>query len=42
MELPNLERLSKELEWFTLKYDFRNADKPWETAAMRWNAPSTN
>ena len=29
VELPNLERLSKELEWFTLKYDFRNADKPW-------------
>ena len=29
VELPNLKRLSDELEWFTLKYDFRNADKPW-------------
>ena len=29
VELPNLERVEKELEWFTLKYDFRNADKPW-------------
>ena len=29
VELPNLKKLSDELEWFTLKYDFRNADKPW-------------
>ena len=29
VELPNLKRLSDELEWFMLKYDFRNADKPW-------------
>ena len=25
----NLTRLEKELEWFTLKFDYRNADKPW-------------
>lgn len=29
MELENLERLEKELEWFTLKFDYRNQDKPW-------------
>ena len=28
-QLQNLDRIEKELEWFTLKYDFRNADKPW-------------
>jgi hypothetical protein len=25
----NLERIEKELEWFTLKFDYRNQDKPW-------------
>lgn len=25
----NLKRLEEELEWFTLKFDYRNADKPW-------------
>lgn len=27
-----LERIEKELEWFTLKFDYRNADKPWGTS----------
>lgn len=25
----NLKRLEEELEWFTLKFDYRNAEKPW-------------
>jgi|LSQX01.2.fsa_nt_gb hypothetical protein len=25
----NLARLEEELEWFTLKFDYRNSDKPW-------------
>lgn len=25
----NLDRIEKELEWFTLKFDYRNQDKPW-------------
>ena len=25
----NLARLEKEIEWFTLKFDYRNQDKPW-------------
>ncbi len=25
----NLQRLDEELEWFTLKFDYRNNDKPW-------------
>jgi hypothetical protein len=29
IELANLEKLEKDLEWFTLKFDYRNADKPW-------------
>jgi len=29
LEMDNLERIEKELEWFTLKFDYRNADKPW-------------
>ncbi len=28
----NLNRLYGELEWFTLKFDYRNADKPWENS----------
>ncbi|NLB91497.1 MAG: hypothetical protein GX786_09815 [Clostridiales bacterium] len=28
----NLARLEKELEWFTLKFDYRNQDKPWENS----------
>ena len=28
----NLSRLEKELEWFTLKFDYRNQDKPWGTS----------
>lgn len=26
------EAMEKDLEWFTLKFDYRNADKPWGTA----------
>ena len=29
LELKNLRRVADELEWFTLKFDYRNADKPW-------------
>ena len=29
VELPNLKRIEGELEWFTLKFDYRNTDKPW-------------
>ena len=29
LELENLRRVEGELEWFTLKFDYRNADKPW-------------
>lgn len=25
----NLERVEKDLEWFTLKFDYKNRDKPW-------------
>ena len=32
LELSNLERIEKELEWFTLKFDYRNTDKPWGTS----------
>ncbi len=29
LELTHLKRVESELEWFTLKKDYRNADKPW-------------
>ena len=29
VEIPNLKRIEGELEWFTLKFDYRNNDKPW-------------
>ena len=29
LEIENFERLEKEIEWFTLKFDYRNEDKPW-------------
>ena len=29
VEIPNLKRVESELEWFTLKFDYRNTDKPW-------------
>ena len=29
VELPNLTRIEGELEWITLKFDYRNTDKPW-------------
>jgi len=28
----NLRRVEEELEWFTLKFDYRNADKPWNNS----------
>lgn len=28
-EMENFDRLEKEIEWFTLKFDYRNDDKPW-------------
>ena len=32
VQKTNLERLEKEIEWFTLKFDYRNQDKPWGTS----------
>ena len=29
LQIENLERVEKDLEWFTLKSDYRNKDKPW-------------
>ena len=29
VEADNLKRIEDELEWFTLKFDYRNQDKPW-------------
>ena len=29
LELDNLRRVEGELEWFTLKFDYRNDGKPW-------------
>ena len=29
LQLENMKRVAGELEWFTLKFDYRNADKPW-------------
>ncbi len=29
VEMTNLARIEKEIEWFTLKFDHKNADKPW-------------
>jgi hypothetical protein len=29
VEIQNLERLQREVDWFTQKHDYRNADKPW-------------
>ncbi|MBQ4452097.1 MAG: hypothetical protein II912_06970 [Clostridia bacterium] len=29
VEMKNLARLEAEIEWFTLKFDHKNADKPW-------------
>lgn len=29
VQKENLSRIEKELEWFTLKFDYRNQDKPW-------------
>lgn len=28
----NLKRIEQEVEWFTLKFDYRNQDKPWGTS----------
>ena len=29
LEIDNFDRLEKEIEWFTLKFDYKNEDKPW-------------
>ena len=29
IEIKNFERLEGEIDWFTRKFDYRNADKPW-------------
>lgn len=29
LQRENLARIEQELEWFTLKFDYRNTDKPW-------------
>ena len=29
VEMKNLARIEQEIEWFTLKFDHKNADKPW-------------
>ncbi|MCL2812268.1 MAG: DUF6062 family protein [Clostridia bacterium] len=29
LQKENLSRIEQELEWFTLKFDYRNRDKPW-------------
>ena len=29
LQQENLDRVEKELFWFTQKFDYRNADKPW-------------
>ncbi len=29
IQKKNFDRIEKELEWFTLKFDYRNFDKPW-------------
>ena len=32
LQKENMERIEKELEWFTLKFDYRNQDKPWNNS----------
>ena len=32
IQLEIMARLEKEIEWFTLKFDHKNADKPWGTS----------
>jgi len=29
LQIENLSRVERELEWFTLKFDYQNRDKPW-------------
>jgi hypothetical protein len=29
IQLPQLERIQQEVNWFTLKFDYRNNDAPW-------------
>ena len=31
-EKENLNRVADELEWFTLKFDYRYKDKPWKNS----------
>lgn len=32
MQMENMNRLEKELLWFTQKFDYKNQDKPWENS----------
>ena len=32
LTIGNMQRVEDELEWFTLKFDYRNADKPWNNS----------
>ncbi len=32
VQMANLRRMEKDIEWFTLKFDYRNQDKPWGTS----------
>lgn len=32
LQNENLSRMEQELEWFTLKFDYRNKDKPWNNS----------
>ncbi len=29
LQRKNLDRLEEEIKWFTLKFDYKNQDKPW-------------
>jgi len=29
LQLSNLKRIQEEVNWFTLKFDYRNNDAPW-------------
>ena len=32
IQMENLTRVEDDLEWFTLKFDYRYKDKPWKNA----------
>ena len=29
MQIPNMDRIQDEVNWFTKKFDYRNSDAPW-------------